>query len=233
MLNMDCFQEINCISCSMKSPLFSVLTHAELELINCNKRHVVFKKGEIIVKQGAPMSHVISFTSGIAKVYIESSGDRNLVLQFIKPTNFLGAPGIFADQIHYSTVSAVEESSVCFIDIKIFKRVIRENNKFAESFMELISWNGIFNYERFNCLTHKNIHGRLADSIIYLHEKIFNDRDFKISISRQDMAELTGMSKDSVIRTLKELHEDKVIEIEKNYLIIKNMDKLKKISILS
>ena len=229
---MDCFEEINCSTCSMKSPLFSVLTESELELINCNKRHVIFKKGEVIVKQGAPMSHVISFTSGIAKVYIESSGDRNLVLQFIKPTNFLGAPGIFADQIHYSTVAAVESSSVCFIDLNIFKRVIKENSKFAESFMELISWNGIFNYERFICLTHKNIHGRLADSLIYLHEKIFNDKDYNISISRQDMAELTGMSKDSVIRTLKELHEDNVINIEKGYLKVIDMDKLKKISLL-
>ena len=229
---MDCFNEINCSTCSMKSPLFNVLTSSELELINCNKRHVYFNKGEVIVKQGAPMSHVISFTSGIAKVYIESPGGRNLVLQFIKPTNFLGAPGIFADQIHYSTVAAIEHSSVCFIDLNIFKRVIKENSKFAESFMELISWNGIFNYNRFICLTHKNIHGRLADSLIYLHEQVFNDRDNKISISRKDMAELTGMSNDSVIRTLKELHEDKVIEMEKGYLHVIDMNKLRKISML-
>ncbi len=221
---------MNCSFCSMKSPLFQVLTTAELELINCNKRHVVFKKGEIIIKQGAPMSHVISFTTGIAKVYIEGSGNRNLVLQFIKPTNFLGAPGIYADQVHYSSVRAVEESSVCFIDLKVFKQVIRENITFAESFLELISWDGIFNYERFNCLTHKNIHGRLADSLIYLHEKIFNDRGHKIVLSRQDMAELTGMSKDSVIRTLKELEQEKVIENDGNYIKVLNMDRLKKIS---
>lgn len=230
---MNCIQDINCSSCSMKSPLFKVLTAAELELINCNKRHVVFKRGEIIVKQGAPMSHVISFTSGIAKVYIEGSGNRNLVLQFIKPTNFLGAPGIFADQIHYSSVCAVEESAVCFIDLHIFKKVIRENARFAESFLELISWDGIFNYERFTCLTHKNIHGRLADSLIYLHEKIFSERNSRISLSRQDMAELSGMSKDSVIRTLKELVEDKVIETEGNDIMVRDMIKLKKISELS
>lgn len=227
---MNCIQDLNCCSCSMKSPLFKVMTKEELELINTNKRQVNFKKGEIIVKQGAPMSHVISFTSGIAKVYIEGSANRNLVLRFIKPTNFLGAPGIFANQIHYSTVCAVEESSVCFIDIHVFKEVIRMNPKFAEQFMELISWNGIFNYERFICLTQKNTHGRLADSLIYLHEQIFNERDYQISISRQDMAELTGMSKDSVIRTLKELNEEGVIEIGKQYIRIVEMDKLKKIS---
>lgn len=229
---MDLTDENSCISCSMKSPLFSVLTKPELELINGNKRHVMFRKGEVIVKQGAPMAHVISFTSGIAKIYIEGAGERNLVLQFIKPTNFLGTPGIFADQVHYSSVAAVENSSVCFIDINIFKKVIRGNARFAESFMELISWNGIFNYQRFNCLTQKNVHGRLAESLVYLHEKIFNDRDYKITISRQDMAELTGMSKDSVIRTLKDLQDDKTISIEKDHIMVQNLDKLVKISAL-
>jgi CRP/FNR family transcriptional regulator, polysaccharide utilization system transcription regulator len=230
---MDCFQNTNCKDCSVKSPLFSVLSEEELELINCNKRHVLFKSGEIIVKQGAPMSHVISFTSGIAKVYIESSGDRNLVLQFIKPTNFLGAPGIFADQIHYSTVCAVEDSSVCFIDINIFKKVIGENALFSKAFLELVSWNGIFNYERFNCLTHKNIHGRLADSLIYLHEKNFNDRGGIITTTKHDLAELTGMSRDSVIRTLKELDEEGVIDNNRIRLKILDIEKLKKISMLS
>jgi len=230
---MNCIQDLDCCSCSMKSPLFQVMTMEELELINTNKRQVNFKKGEIIVKQGAPMSHVISFTSGIAKVYIEGSANRNLVLRFIKPTNFLGAPGIFANQIHYSTVCAVEDSSVCFIDIHVFKEVISMNPKFAEQFMELISWNGIFNYDRFICLTQKNTHGRLADSLIYLHEQIFNERDHQISISRQDMAELTGMSKDSVIRTLKELNEEGVIVIDKQNIRIIEMDKLKKISYLA
>lgn len=217
----------------MKSPLFKVLTQEELELININKRQVSFKKGEIIVKQGAPMSHVLSFTSGIAKVYIEGSSNRNLVLRMIKPTNFLGAPGIFANQIHYSTVCAIEDSSVCFININIFKKIIKMNSAFAEQFMELVSWNGIFNYERFNCLTHKNTHGRLAESLIYLHEEIYNERDYQISISRQDMAELTAMSKDTVIRTLKELSEDGIIEIDKNFIRIINLNRLRKISELS
>lgn len=230
---MNSNHDIHCFHCSMKSSLFKVLTEPELELISLNKRHVNFKKGEIIVKQGAPMSHVISFTSGIAKVYIEGSGNRNLVLQFIKPTNFLGAPGIFADQVHYTTVSAIENSSVCFIDLHVFKKVIKENRYFAEAFMELISWNGIFNYERFNCLSHKNIYGRLADGLIYLHENIFNDRDHRISVSRQDLAELSSMSKDSIIRTLKELSEDNIIKIERNTIVVKDLLKLKKISELS
>lgn len=217
----------------MKSPLFRYLRPEELELVDSSRRRVFFKSGEIIAKQGAPMAHVISFTSGVAKVYIQGSGNRNLILQFIKPTQFLGGPGIFMDNIHYFSVSAVADSSVCFIEINVFKQIIRENVDFAEAFMKELSRNGIFNQERFISLTHKNMPGRIADGLIYLHNEIFNELDFRIEISRQDLADFTGMSKDSVIRTLKELAGEQIIELQGNTVVITDKEKLERISDIS
>ena len=223
---------LNCNFCSMKSPMFELLTREELDLITTTKKRVLFKSGETIVKQGAPLSHVLSFTSGLAKVYIEGSGNRNLILQFVKPTQFLGSPGIYVDSIHYFSVVAVRDSSVCFIAIDVFKKIIRENSDFAEAFMKDVSSNGIFNYERFISLTHKNMPGRIADGLIYLSENIFNS-DGVIKISRQDLAEFTGMSKDSVIRTLKELANDGILDNGPDGIKIVNMSRLSKISEIS
>lgn len=217
----------------MKSPLFRYLRTEELELVDRSRRRVYFKAGEIIAKQGAPMSHVISFTSGVAKIYIQGAGKRNLILQFIKPTQFLGSPGIYMDNIHYFSVSAVVDSSVCFIETSVFKKIIRENTDFAEAFMKELSGNGIFNYERFVSLTHKNMPGRIADGLIYLHNEIFNERNFRIDIPRQDLADFTGMSKDSVIRTLKELAAEKTVELQRNAIIITDIAKLERMSDLS
>lgn len=220
---------LNCNFCSMKSPMFELLTKDELNLITETKKRVLFKAGETIVKQGAPLSHVLSFTSGLAKVYIEGSGDRNLILQFVRPTQFLGSPGIYVDSIHYFSVAAVKDSSVCFIEIGVFKKIIRENCDFAEAFMKDVSANGIFNYERFISLTHKNMPGRIADCLLYLGENIFTTEE-KITISKQDLAEFSGMSKDSVIRTLKELAGDGILEVNHAGIRIINQDKLIKIS---
>lgn len=114
-------QEINCQLCSLKSPLFQNLKNEELERITQTKRRVFFKAGETIVKQGAPLTHVISFTNGLAKVYIEGKNNHNLIIQFIKPTQFLGGPGIYVDSKHYFSVVALEDSAVCFIDMTVFK----------------------------------------------------------------------------------------------------------------
>jgi len=208
--------------------MFNFLTKEELDLVTKTKKRVLFKAGEIIVKQGAPLSHVISFTSGLAKVYIEGSGNRNLLLHFVKPTQFLGSPGIYTDSVHYFTVSAVENSSVCFIDIDVFKKIIRENCDFANAFLQDVSQKGIFNYKRFISLTHKNMPGRIADGLIYMYDEIFNSPTIKIT--RQDLADFTGMSKDSVVRTLKELSSDDIIEINDEGINILNIEKLHQIS---
>ena len=220
---------LNCNFCSMKSPMFELLRKEELDLITETKKRVLFKAGETIVKQGAPLSHVLSFTSGLAKVYIEGSGNKNLILQFVKPTQFLGSPGIYVENIHYFSVAAVKDSSVCFIEIEVFKKIIRENCDFAEAFMKDVSVNGIFNYDRFISLTHKNMPGRIADGLLYLKDNIFT-KEREIFISRQDLAEFTGMSKDSVIRTLKELAGDGILEINNGTISITNLNKLIKIS---
>lgn len=223
----------SCCSCAVKSPLFAYLTDEELEMVNHTRKHVFFKPGEIIVKQGAPMSHVISFNQGLAKVYIEGQKNRNFILQFIKPTQFLGGPGIFVDQVHYFSVAAIHPSAVCFIEIDIFKRILRQNLKFSMAFMENQSRSTIYNYDRFISLTHKNMPGRIADALIYLHQHIFEDNGHRIEISRQDLAEMTGMSKDSVIRTLKELCEDELLEMDLRYIVIRDMARLVRISEIS
>ncbi len=221
---------LSCQLCSLRSPLFNYLGNEELENITVTKKRVYFKQGETIIKQGAPLTHVISFTNGLAKAYIEGKNNRNLILQFIRPTNFIGGPGIYVDSKHYFTVTAIEDSAVCFIDMAIFKDIIRKNSDFADAFLQQMSRNGIFNYERFISLTQKNMPARIADGLLYLQNEIFADRNNEINISKQDLADLTGMTKDSVIRTLKELMDDQYIEVDQSKIIIKDLSKLTRLS---
>ncbi len=218
--------QANCCDCSRMSPVFKHLTNDELKIVNDSRIKVTYKAGENIVKQGAPLTHVISFTSGIAKVYIEGKNNKNHILHFLRPTEFLGGPGIYVDNKHHFSVTAIEDSTVCFIDIDAFKKIIKQNCDFADSFMQYISKNGIFNYEKFISLTQKNMHGRIADALIYLHNEIYFERDYNITISRQDLADFSGMSKDSAIRILKEFEKEKVVTLKNKVVKISDMNKL-------
>ena len=114
----------DCHNCGNRSSLFNFLTKEEIQWVKETRIPVTFKPGEIIRKQGTRMTHVISVTRGIAKLYREDARDTNTILRIVKPTNFIGGQGIYVDQMHHFTVMALVETSVCFIDLQVFKSIL-------------------------------------------------------------------------------------------------------------
>lgn len=222
--------ERSCLNCSCKSTLFSFLNHDELELIEKNRLNVVFKPGETIRKQGTQMTHVISVNSGIAKLYLEGIENRNAILRIVRPTNFIGGPGVYLDQMHHYTVMALMESSVCFIELNVFKDVIRRNNRFAEEFMKDFSRNTLNVYNRLIYLTQKQMPGRMADSLLYLFEEIFNTDHFPMLLNKQDLADLSAMSRDSAVKVLRSFERDGIIKFNEKELRLLDRDSLRRIS---
>ncbi len=219
----------NCSECKCKSSIFKSLTKEELEQINTGKFHVTYKAGEIMFKQGTPSSHFICITSGLAKIYIEGYG-KNLILSLVKPVDYILGPGVYIDNKHYFSASAVEDSTACLVDTTIFKKLVRSNADFAEDFIKRISSQTLFNFEQVISLTQKQMHGRIADALFYLSEKIYCANPFNMSISRQDLADISGMSKESAIRILKEFKEEGILSVDGNLFEVLNTKQLKQIS---
>jgi len=163
------------------------------------------------------------------KIYIEGFG-KNLILALVKPVDYIFGPGIYVDNRHYYSAAAVEDSSACLVDTAIFKQLIRKNPDFAEDFLKRVSLQTIFNFEQMLSLTQKQMHGRIADVLFYLSEKIYDCNPFEMTITRQDLADLAGMSKESAIRILKEFKEEEILNVHGNKVDILNVKQLRQIS---
>ena len=223
-------EEHNCATCSVKSSLFQILSKEELYMINKNKTSVIYRKGEIIRKQGAVLTHVISIGDGMAKVYLEGQRSNNVLLDILTPTAFVGGPGMFVNQVHHFTVSALTDCCVCFIRMEAFRELLHSNPSFSDEYLKHLSQVTISAYNRLINLTQKQMPGRLADSLIYLAKEVFNSSAFKIPFSSRDLAEMSGMSRDNVVRNLKRFQQEGIIEKQKDMIEIRDYDALKAIS---
>ena len=226
-------KSVNCTSCDLcnkKSSIFRMLNEEEEEILKTNRYEVVFKAGETIIKQGTAASHLIMLTSGIAKLYIEGLDSKNLILELVRPWKLFGGPSIYNDNRHHYSVTAIEPTSACFIDSQQIKTLIRINPNFAEAFISNYSSNSIKTLDRMFSLTQKQMHGRIADVLLYLSKEVFNSSDFELSLSRQDIGELSGMTKDSAIRILKEFENEHIIRLEGKKVSISNNLVLEEIS---
>jgi CRP/FNR family transcriptional regulator, polysaccharide utilization system transcription regulator len=219
----------DCKVCNCRSSIFKQLKDTELELMNSNRYEVTFKAGEIMFKQGTPSPHFLCLTTGLAKIYIEGYG-KNLILGMVKPVEYIFGPGIYVDSRHHFSAAAVEDSTACLVDVNTYKKLVRGNPDFADEFIKRVSLQAIFNFDQFISLTQKQMHGRIADALFYLSEKIYCKNPFKMTISRQDLADLSGMSKESAIRILKEFKEEGILNVVGNSFHIVNSKQLRQIS---
>ncbi|MCK5029440.1 MAG: Crp/Fnr family transcriptional regulator [Bacteroidales bacterium] len=229
---MNSFEPIGCTECKEKSLCFKQLNKDELKLTNENKVQIHFKKGEIISKQGSFVTHIMYLKNGYAKVYKETDINHNLILDIIPPGKLIGLTSLFnTDNIARFSVAALDNTAVCSIDRNTIEKLIHQNSQFAKTVIASLNGESLQFYDKMASLTQKQMNGRVADALIYLSENIFKSKKFKMILSRKDLADFTGMSMMSVVRTLKDLKTEDIIENENGFIEIKNINTLKQISL--
>jgi len=207
------------------------MTDEQLSRVNKHRHEVLFKPGETIFKSGGPLTHMICITKGKVKVYLEDSNmDKRILIAIIKPVELIGGPGFLVDNRHYITVTALEETVACFIRVEDFKEVMQTNAEFSIELVKYLNERIILHYEKILNLTHKQTHGKIADTLLYLSEVVYKNDSFETQLSRQDFADMSAMTKESAIRVLKEFIEEGIIKCDLSNFKILNKEKLQKIS---
>ena len=209
---------------------FDQLTEEEIIYLDEHSVSINYKKKEIICKQGGFVSHVMFVTKGLVKVFIDD-GESTLVLKIIPGGNLLGLASVSEEQNTYRySAKAYVETEIKQIDVKVFRELISRNSDFAREVIEILSANSVQIYGRFFCLTHKQAYGRLADILLCLSDRVFKNPEFELPLSRKDLAELSGMSPETVIRMLKKFNEEGLIAMDGKLMKVVNYERLKRIS---
>ncbi len=220
----------NCKICEDKSCAVSVLNKNQLDILNNNCVESKVKKGEIILRAGAMVSHIIYLRTGYVKEYVVCENDKSKILQIIKHHSYLGLHSLFGDKINHYSYSALEDLKICYIDVNIFNQFIKEKGDFAYEVLAYVSRESLNNFFRFINQSNKRINGRFADVLLYFSEKIFNNLSFNFLLSRQELADLIGVSRENTARVLSKFEADRIINISGKNIEILKIDLLKKIS---
>ena len=221
---------VDCKDCTDKTPFFNLLNPKELKIINQNRYSVKFKPNELILKQGLPATHVISLIYGIAKMYIEGLHNKNLLYRLAGPSQLINVANASTQELNQFSLTALTEVQVCFIEAVNFQKVLESNGKFAYEVIKHRNRHASYIYKKIISLTQKHMLGRMADGLLYLSNDFYHAKAFEMNLSRQDLADLTAMSKDSAIRILKEFEKERIISVRGKQMHIIDEDALTRIS---
>ncbi len=220
----------SCVVENKHSECFEALTPEERKMLDDHAIRICYKKGEVIAKQGSFASHVIFLDKGLVKVFIGGSS-KDLILKIIPSNHLIGLSSIFeGNNAFIYSVSTYIDSEATLIDLNVFKQLLMQNPEFAFRIFNIQNENAAQVYGRFYCLTRKQSAGLVADLLLCLSNRVFKSKSFNLPITRSDLADLTGLSIESVMRIMKEFKADKIIETKGKQIEVLEPEVLERIS---
>lgn len=203
----------------------------ELEVADAHRVELHYRKGEHIAKQGAFVTQILYLQKGLVKLYMETRGENDMILNIFNSGGMIGLNNIFSNAPMQYSVAALEDSIICAIDRKVVEDMINTNGEFAQSVIKHINKCTFYHYKKLIAASQKQLNGRMADALLHLADEVFRSDKFNMVLSRKELAELAGMSMMSAVRVIKDLEQNGILKEEGGQMTILDKDKLVQLSV--
>jgi len=219
-----------CADCLFKTICLQSMSEEDFNFLYESTIQKSYQKDEVIFQQGEKSPFLVFLQKGLVKFNYLDTNNKNLILTIVSAPSLLGLANVLNEDINLFSIIAIEDSMGCQIDLNKVKVLAMKNKNFLISLTKLSTdmfRNSIYNVIS---LAHKQINGRIADILLFLDRDIYHSNTFTLSISRQELAEFAGCSKENVIKSLRSLNRDNIIRISGKEIEILDIKKLIKIS---
>ncbi|MCB0651463.1 MAG: Crp/Fnr family transcriptional regulator [Saprospiraceae bacterium] len=218
-----------CYHCKHKSPAAGKLERDELKMLGGSCNQVVFRKRERILVQNSLSFNIVYIREGLVKVHMVGP-EREQILKIAKGPCYLGIPATVGGKVTPYSVTCISETSVCFIGADIFKEFIHQNGAFAYEIILELCRDELFNFNKCINQAQKQGNGKIAEALLFFSENIFESDHYEIPLTRTELGDLTGTSRETVSRILSDFDLHQIIKIDKKHISILNKEQLERIS---
>jgi CRP/FNR family transcriptional regulator, polysaccharide utilization system transcription regulator len=215
------------------SSIFKGLNQKDKEALMQQHTVSIIKKGQFLFREGDKSRGLICLASGKVKVFKDGVGGRGQILKMVRQQGFIGYKSLFSDNPWSVSAIAIEDSAICIFDRSTFVKTLKKNPELSIKLIKVLADELWVANNRTVSLTQKHIRGRLAESLLILRDTYGFEADGKtirISMSREDIANLSNMTTSNAIRTLSTLASEEIIEMAGRRISILDSNQLEHIS---
>lgn len=234
--NNCCSQESGCSHehCAKKVSLFASLSDDELMQMTNLIAQQEFNKGDIIFSEGQAFDQLYIVNKGSMKVLKYNKDGKEQILYILSEGEFLGDLSLLKKGVLPFSAIALEDITLCTIHKNDFDNIIKSNPNISLKVLEY-AHDRIYELENLiQTVTTKDIDTRLATLLLNL-SKTFGQSSsqntkevyINLTMSREDMANFIGVTRETVSRKLSFFQSKGIIEVIGNRAIrIISLDKL-------
>jgi CRP-like cAMP-binding protein len=207
---------------------------ADFELLTANKTVQLYKKGEIVFREGASPSGIFYITEGKVKKYKVDNEGREQIIYVANKGELLGYHAILANDRYPDSAAALEESKITFVPQEDFLATLKQSTILTNRLLKTLSHEFAVLANSLTLFSQKSVRERLALQLIVLREKYKVNHQpgmpVEINMSRDDLANLVGTARENAVRVLTEFKEAGIIETKGRTIIVHDVNMLIKIA---
>lgn len=206
-----------CLGCEVRSSaLCGVLNGNELAKLKALSWTIALAPGQPLFHEGDEATRVFTLTRGNLKLYKLLADGRRQVTGFMFPGDFLG---ISIDDEHAFTAESLDESQLCWFPRTRFDGFVDDHGAMERELYRLAAHELAAAQQQMVLLGRKTAAERLASFFLMLAEKLGKStpapvRFVDLSMSRSDIADYLGLTKETVSRVLSMLKRGRLIRLE-------------------
>ncbi|MEY8849088.1 Crp/Fnr family transcriptional regulator [Psychroserpens sp. XS_ASV72] len=212
--------------------LFNGLSDSIIKELQSGSVIMKFGVGESIFNEGEMPLGIYRVKKGMVKKFTSTSFASHHIFYICKEDEFLGYHAVISHDSYVDSATALVDSEIEFIPKKTFMKALDDCPKLQKHLFESLGLEFRVFVNATKVLAKYTVRERTALNLLILENKFksTNQDVTEIIINRDDLASMVGTAKESVVRTLKEFKEDRLITTKRSSIFIKDYDGLVKAS---
>jgi CRP-like cAMP-binding protein len=217
--------------------LFAGIPQADCIKIVSTAQERHFSRRQTIFFEGDPIKHVVLLTSGCVKITQVGPNGQEVILRLNGPGEMVGALGLspcsgrLCDE-HCSTARTVEPSSALVWETAQFDAISERFPFLRRNTAHVLEQRLHELEERFREISTEKVSPRLSSQLVRLLKQVGKPEEgnVEISLSRLEMAQLTGTTLFTVSRLLCQWEEQGIVSARREAVLVRNVPALIELS---
>jgi CRP-like cAMP-binding protein len=222
-----------CDKCAFETnAVFRFLTRDETDRLNFEKDFRHYKRGDILYNEGNRINGFYCINSGIIKVFKTGVDGKEQIIRFARKGEIIAYRSVLSNESACTSAKVIEDCQVCFIPSELLIQFVKTNPAFAFEVVKLTCHELAEANSYITDIAQKTVRERVAEVLLNLVKDFGLDdqKSLRISLTREELANIVGTATESVIRLLSEFKSDKLIELNGRKIRILDLRGLEKIS---
>ncbi|MBS4537633.1 Crp/Fnr family transcriptional regulator [Clostridium sp. D2Q-11] len=221
--------------CARKVSIFSILQEEQLAEVTDKINIKKFKKGEMLFFEGDISDKLFLINKGKIKAFRYTKDGKEQIIYILAEGDFIGDMSLIKEGEFKFNAEAMEDSNVCILTKDDFDKILLNNPDIALKILKVIHERVANLEDQIQRLGTKDIESRLAGLLLSLIKDFGTPMDtiveLDIPLSREDMANYIGSTRETVSRKLSSLQDEGIIELIGNKkIIIKDLNALENLA---